>query len=145
MDILNETLNTKGDSKKCPVIFLFKDDKLLIGLRNYTPDKWKTVSVWTVPGGRCDEGELLGETLKREVVEETGIENFEITNYLGEVPGAKEGDAIFVFTGKTNEEPKLIEPEKFSEWKWSILSQIPDNFINPESLALVKSKTTPTL
>jgi len=131
---LNIILQKKGNNKDVPVAFIFKNDKLLIGLRNYTPDKWKTVSVWTVPGGRCDAGETLEITLRRELLEEVGIDDLKIIKYLGSLPGAKEGDIVYVFKAETNQEPKLMEPEKFSEWKWCQVSEIPSNFINPKSL-----------
>jgi len=136
-NILESILQKKGDDKDVPVAFIFKNDKLLIGLRTYTPDKWKAISVWTAPGGRCNNGETLETTLKREVSEEVGIDDLIITKYLGSVPGAKEGDIVFVFRAETSQEPKLMEPEKFSEWKWCKISEIPSNFINPEALKLI--------
>jgi hypothetical protein len=57
---------------------------------------------------------------------------------LGEVPGAMPGDTLFFFIGTTDEEPRLMEPEKFSEWKWCGLSEMPENFINHAALALAK-------
>jgi ADP-ribose pyrophosphatase YjhB (NUDIX family) len=138
MTTLEKYLKKIGTDKMCPVAIILKDDKLLIGLRNYTPDKWKKISVWTAPGGRCDDGETLEQTLRRETSEEVGITDLKITNYLGTIPGAKEGDVVFAFEAETNQEPKLMEPEKFSEWKWCKLSEIPDNFINPPTLKLIK-------
>lgn len=137
MNNLKTALQKIGNNKDVPIAFIFKNDKLLIGLRNYTPDKWKSVSVWTAPGGRCDDGETLEITLRREVFEEVGINNLKITKYLGSVPGAKDGDVVFVFRAETTQEPKPMEPEKFSEWKWCKVSEIPSNFINPESLKLI--------
>ena len=116
-NILEAILQKKGDDKDVPVAFIFKNDKLLIGLRTYTPDKWKAISVWTAPGGRCNNGETLETTLRREVFEEVGIDDLIITKYLGSVPGAKEGDIVFVFRAETSQEPKLMELAKFSEWK----------------------------
>lgn len=139
MDKLNKTLQKIGSDKDVPVAFVFRDDKLLIGLRNYTPDKWKNISVWTAPGGRCDGSETLETTLRREVAEEVGINDLKITGYLGSVPGAKEGDLVYVFKAQTTQEPKLMEPEKFSEWQWCKVPEIPSNFINPETLKLIKS------
>ena len=130
-------LQKKGSNKDVPIAFIFKNNRLLIGLRNYTPDKWKSISVWTAPGGRCDGGETMETTLRREVLEEVGIDDLTITEYLGSVTGAKEGDIVFVFKAETSQEPKLMEPGKFSEWKWCEVSQIPSNFINPESLKLI--------
>lgn len=134
---MDNILQKIGNIKDVPIAFIFKNDKLLIGLRNYTPDKWKTISVWTAPGGRCDGSETLEITLRREVMEEVGITDLKITQYLGTVPGAKEGDVVYVFKAETNQEPKLMEPEKFSEWEWCPISEIPANFINPESLKLL--------
>ena len=39
----------------------------------------------------------------------------------GEVPGAKEGDIVLMFYCTTKQEAKLMEPEKFSEWKWVLI------------------------
>jgi ADP-ribose pyrophosphatase YjhB (NUDIX family) len=137
MSGMDDILQKIGSRTDAPVAFIFKGDKLLIGLRNYTPDKWKKISVWTAPGGRCDEGETLETTLRREVEEEVGITDLKIIKYLGTVPGAKEGDVVYVFKAETNQEPKLMEPEKFSEWKWCPISEIPANFINPAALKLL--------
>ncbi len=138
MDLLNKTLSTVGSNKLCPVVFVFKGNMILIGLRNYTPDKWKAISVWTVPGGRCDDGETLEQALRRELKEEVGISELDITEFLGEVPGAKWGDKVCVFKAITQQEPRLMEPTKFSEWKWTKISDVPNNFINPEALKLIK-------
>lgn len=132
------TLQKIGKNTDIPAAFIIKNGELLIGLRNYTPDKWKEISVWTVPAGRCEENETLEATLKREVSEEVGINDLKIIDYLGTVPGVKEGDTLFVFRAETNQEPQLMEPEKFSEWKWCSISEIPSNFINPKLLELIK-------
>lgn len=127
-------LSRIGDKTTCPVAAIIKDGKILVGFRHYTPDKWKTISVWTFPGGRCDEGETLEKTLRRETAEEVGIIDLEIIDYVGEILGAKEGDVVPIFLCKTNQDYKLMEPEKFSEWKWIDLQEFingnPKPFIN---------------
>jgi 8-oxo-dGTP diphosphatase len=129
-----------GTALMCPVAIIMKDKKVLMGLRHYTADKWKQISVWTIPGGRCDEGELVEQTLRRETYEETGIRNITIGEYLGEVPGAKEGDHVLLFVATTTEEPTLMEPEKFSEWRWFAADELPEQFINPEALKVIRSE-----
>jgi len=131
-------LDIIGNNLMCPVVALIDDNKLLIGLRHYTSDKWQVVSVWTLPGGRCDEGETLRTTLEREVVEEIGITNFQISKFLGVVPGAKKGDVVYTFVGETKQKPKLMEPEKFSEWTWVDIDKVPVNFINNDALDLIR-------
>jgi ADP-ribose pyrophosphatase YjhB (NUDIX family) len=130
-----QKISTKGDIVVC---FFFRDNKLLIGLRNYKANEWKAISVWTVPGGHCEEGETFDDSLKREVLEEIGVNDLVISEYLGVVAGAKEGDTVYVFKAETKQEPRLMEPENFSEWRWSLLTDIPTNFINPEALKLIK-------
>ncbi len=127
-----------GTKEICPAAMLMKNGKILIGLRNYTADKYKDISVWTFPGGRCGNGEVIEKTLKREVLEETGIGDFIIHSFLGGVSGAKNGDIVYIFKCSTKQEPKLLEPEKFSEWRWVKFSDIPQNFINPKVLELIK-------
>lgn len=130
-----------GNEVTCPAAFILKDSKVLVGHRHYTSEKWKTVSVWTVPGGRGDVGETVERTLRREIAEETGITELAILAYVQDIPGAKEGDIVPVFLCETAQEPTLMEPEKFSEWRWVPLADFaagaPGDFINPAARALV--------
>jgi ADP-ribose pyrophosphatase len=135
---LKENLSKVGARAICPAVAIIRNGKMLIGLRNYTPEKFKKISLWTTPGGRCDEGETIEQALRRETGEETGIVKLEFIAYLGEVNGAKEGDVVPCFVGATDEDPRLMEPEKFSEWKWCDPNDIPENFINPLALILIK-------
>lgn len=123
----------------CTAGIFLKDGKVLLGLRNYKTQQYKDGDFWTTPGGRCDEGEEIEVTLRREVEEEIGVKNFEIKEKLGMVPGAKEGDEVRVFLCETAEEEKLMEPEKFKEWRWFDPKEIPDNFINSNILKIIKN------
>lgn len=134
-----EELNEIGNDKICPIALIIKEGKILIGLRNYTADKYKEISVWTLPGGRCDLNEKIETILRRETAEEVGINDLTIKEFLGQVTGAKEGDIVYVFKCGTNQEPQLLEPEKFSEWRWSDINDIPANFINPKVLDLINN------
>ena len=122
----------------CTAGIFIRDGKVLLGLRRYEAKHYKDADFWTTPGGRCDEGEDVETTLRREVLEEIGIEAFEIYRELGMVPGAKEGDEVHVFLCGTNEQEKLMEPEKFTEWKWFFKDEIPENFINENVLEMIK-------
>ncbi len=132
-----DELRIVGNSKTCVAACIIRGGRLLIGLRHYTPDKWKKVDMWTTPGGRCETGETIEAALRRETVEEVGINGLKIAAFLGIVPGAMPGDTLYVFACETGEEPRLMEPEKFSEWKWEEPDKIPANFINPAALKLI--------
>jgi len=136
---MQEILSKFGDGILCPCALFFKEKRVLMGLRNYTLEKWKDISVWTLPGGRSEGGETIGETLRREVFEETGISNFEIKEFLGEFPGAKEGDVCLLFLCETIQNEKLAEPEKFSGWKWFLPDNLPTNFINEPVMGFIRS------
>lgn len=136
-----EILSKTGDQNTCVAAAVIRDGKILLGYRNYTPDKWKQISVWTTPGGRCDPGETIEQTLRRETREETGIIDLNIIEYLGEVPGAKAGDFVPVFVCATKQDAVLMEPEKFSQWRWvpfvEYLSGAPWNEMNPAAHTLI--------
>lgn len=136
MDTIQQ-LDIVGDSSHCTSAIIVRNEKILLGLRHYTKDKWKVISVWTTPGGRCDAGESLETTLRRETAEETGITQLDIKQFICEVPGAIPSDRVFAFLCESTEEPILMEPEKFSEWRWFALEDIPENFINAELLRVL--------
>ena len=127
--MMQEKLSEAGNVKMCPIAVIMRDGNVLTGLRNYTKDKWKDISVWTIPGGRCEEGETLEQALRREVAEEVGITDFAIVDFIGEVPGAKDGDVVPMFFCTTAQDATLMEPEKFSEWRWITK----EDYINGES------------
>src|SRR6185436_18294773 len=131
-------LNNKGDIKTVTQAIIFKEGKVLCGLRNYTKDKSENKSVWTCPGGRCDNGETVEQTLKRGAEEEIGVNDLKIEKFLGEVRGVYMDDKFLVYLCSTKQEPKLMEPEKFSEWKWFNPEEIPNNYINKEIRRLIR-------
>lgn len=129
--VLGQKLNEVGTPTHCTAAVVLNDrQEILLGLRNYKNDKWKEISVWTTPGGRCNKGETLGSNLRRETYEEVGITQLDILHYLCSAPGAKDPDIVEVFVCRSKETPQLCEPDKFTEWRWFPTTQIPQNFIN---------------
>jgi 8-oxo-dGTP diphosphatase len=61
-----------------------RDDALLMVRRGREPNQ----GLWSIPGGRVEHGEFLADAVRREVLEETGIE-VEVGEMVGilEVPG----------------------------------------------------------
>lgn len=134
---LKEILSKKGNNITCPIAVFIKDNRVLSGYRHYKLDDGKNLSVWTCPGGRCDVGETVEETLRREVYEEIGIKDFTIVEYIGQIEGAKKGDIGLIFLCETSQSPRLMEPEKFSEWRWFSLEELPKSFINKNAKKVI--------
>ncbi|PCI29569.1 hypothetical protein COB55_02000 [Candidatus Wolfebacteria bacterium] len=122
-----------GTNTTCPIAIIIRDGSILMGHRHYT----KTLSVWTCPGGRCDPEEIVEQALRREVKEEVGITDLKIEEYLGEVVGAKEGDRVPVFVCSSSQDFTLMEPEKFSEWKWVSFYEYRKKDFSPQVKKLV--------
>lgn len=141
---MEDILNLPGDGVLCVVAAVFNEKgEVLLGLRHYG-NKYGTelavTSVWTMPGGRSDEGETIGECLTREVKEEVGID-VEPVECLGEFPGARKGDVLHMFQCTYTGTPINNEPHKFEKWEWFAVEQFPENYINPHTWeALMRRK-----
>ncbi|MDO8521443.1 MAG: NUDIX hydrolase [bacterium] len=137
-------LEQRGDAHTCTSAVIIREGKILLGLRHYTPDTWKAVSVWTTPGGRCEPWESVEEGLRRETKEETDIDDLIIKRFIGKMPAAGDKrDTLWVFLCETPLEARLMEPEKFSDWRWFPLDELPENFINPELMGAILANVAP--
>ncbi len=125
--------------KDCAVAAVLREGRILVGLRHYTAEKWKEISVWTLPGGRCEPGETPEDAMRREAREEVGLTDLRVIAGLGTVPGAFEGDVLHVFVAESSQEPVNMEPEKFGAWEWKRPDELDSDFINPAALAAIKA------
>jgi len=105
---------------------LFKDSKLLVLKR--TLDKKFLPGVWEIPGGKVHWGEDLNAALKREFMEETGLEikslrPFNVWSYLPikfQHSASTEKFCIEVdfLVNVKNSDKIQLSPEEHSEFKW---------------------------
>lgn len=108
-------------------VFVFNtENKLLLGKRIGKVG----YGTWCLPGGHFEFGEHLSEAAKRELKEETSLEasELEFIQMLNQPGTAVHYVHMNFLAKKWSGEPKLTEPNKFAEWKWFDLNNLPEMF-----------------
>ena len=125
------------------IIVLNKENKVFVGKRKDNPgDKWQ------MPQGGVDEGEDYISAMKRELLEETSIENIKIIKeiekiYQYELPenlvgiiwkgkyrGQKQKWFITRFLGEEKEINLNTKHAEFVDWKWIEPKLLPEVIVN---------------
>lgn len=118
-------------------VMIIKQGQVLLGKRN--PDSVKADSslhgegTWTMPGGKVHFGETFEDAGIRETMEETGlkINKPEVISLSNDIVS----DAHFATVGLLCEdfegEPKPMEPEVITEWKWFNFNDLPSPLFPP--------------
>lgn len=113
--------------------------EVLLGRRHEDPTKADSElhgeGTWTMPGGKLDFQETLLDGIYREALEETGIKiNKEKLNIIS-VADDMSADNHYVTVGFLCEdfdgEPKIMEPEEITEWRWYNLDNLPERVFPP--------------
>ena len=125
------------------IIVLNKQNKIFVGKRRDNPgDKWQ------MPQGGVDEGEDFITAMKRELLEETSIQNIKIIKeidkiYQYELPenligiiwkgkyrGQKQKWFITRFLGEEKEINLNTKHAEFIDWKWIEPKLLPEVIVN---------------
>ncbi len=124
-------------------MILNDNGQVLLGHRNDDPIKASSdlhgEGCWTLPGGKLDWGETLLDGAARETLEETNIEvdksKAKLISVTNEIrPGTHYVTVGFLWEYKTWQgEPKAMEPEEITEWKWYNLDSLPHNMFLPSA------------
>jgi len=122
---------------------IFRDGHLLLGKRKGSHG----AGTWSFPGGHVDFGEEPIDSVRREIMEETGLEVGDIHLY-GPLPYVnthfyEEGKQYITlyFTVKyIGGAPKLMEPEKCSVWQWFPAKVLPHPLFEPIAFGGITDK-----
>ncbi len=127
-------------------VILLKNNQILLGHRHDDPEKASSelngAGKWTMPGGKFHFGESFEDGAKREVMEETGIELIKVdvlcvNNDLIET-------AHFITIGMLAKnfigDPKVMEPDEITEWKWFKINKLPTPMYFPSTKVLENYK-----
>lgn len=123
-------------------VMIIKDNKILLGKRNEDPNKADSElhgeGTWSCPGGKLEFREKIKDCARREVLEETGIKINDLK--LITVTNDTVHDAHFVTLGLLSEdfegEPKVMEPDEMTEWKWFPLNNLPKPMFFPSEKSI---------
>lgn len=133
-------------------VIVLRGNKVLLGKRNEDAEKADSLlhgeGTWTLPGGKLDFREDILDCAWREAYEETSIKISKGKLKLISVTNDVVEDAHFVTIGFVCDdfegEPRVMEPDEITEWKWFDLDSLPNpmffpsekmikNFINKEN------------
>jgi len=122
---------------------IFRDSHLLLGLRKGSHG----AGTWSFPGGHVDFGEEPIDSVRREIMEETGLEVGDIHPY-GPLPYVnthfhEEGKQYITlyFTVKyVGGAPKVMEPMKCERWAWFPAHNLPRPLFEPIAFGGISDK-----
>ena len=105
-------------------IIVKNGNRILIGERI----RGHGAGVYQIPGGHLEFGETFEEAAKREVFEETGIDNIEIAGIVSlgnDIAFDKHYVSIGVLAEYVGGTIKDVEPKNSRNWKWYDIHNLP--------------------
>lgn len=115
-------------------IFIINNDELLLGKRKNCYGE----GTWALPGGHLEQGESLIDCVKRELLEELGIEGlrFKLISALDVIDERGHYIHISFLLEKFSGEIQNREPDLCYEWQFFALDNLPENIFDPHKKIL---------
>jgi 8-oxo-dGTP diphosphatase len=112
-------------------VLVVRDGSVLLGLRRGSHG----AGTWSPPGGHLEYGEDPVECLRREALEEAGIQ-LGACSFVGitnDIFAAEDRHYVTLFyTGAiASGTPTVLEPDKCDAWQWWAWDALPDNLFLP--------------
>jgi ADP-ribose pyrophosphatase YjhB (NUDIX family) len=127
-------------------VMLLKDRKVLLGRRHDDAEKADSAlrgeGTWTMPGGKLEFGESFEQGAKREVLEETGmiLKNPRVICVNNDKNEHAHFITIGVLATDFEGEPRVMEPDEITEWRWFTSQELPKNIFPPSKKILENFK-----
>lgn len=106
-------------------VYVRKEGKVLMGKRLSEIGR----GTWCAPGGKLDMFEEVLDCARRETMEETGvdIDNARIIGMMNDISRAQNLHYITIAVAADwkSGNVHLMEPDKFSEWRWFSWNKLP--------------------
>jgi len=106
-------------------VIIVKDNKVLLGKRKNAHGEGD----WAFPGGHLEMNEAWEDCVKREVMEEVGIEvkNIRFASATNDIfeKESKHYITLFMMTNYAAGEVQAMEPEKCEQWQWFEWDNLP--------------------
>ncbi|MBI2798243.1 NUDIX domain-containing protein [Candidatus Saccharibacteria bacterium] len=121
---------------------VLNDGKILLGKRHDDPAKASSLlngaGTWTMPGGKLHFGESFEDGAKRETLEETGIslKEVEVISINNDCVEGAHFVTVGLFSTKFTGEPKVMEPDEITAWRWFDLNDLPKPIYFPSQKIL---------
>lgn len=98
---------------------------------------------WCFPGGHLEFGESFEECALRETAEEVGVNLKQLRfQCVANIKKYQKHHVLIGFIADWKSvEPKLLEPDKFSEWKWFSLDKLPKPLFEASRLMIYSYET----
>lgn len=108
-------------------VVVVRDGRVLFGRRISE----HATGTWSMPGGKQEAGESIEDAGARELLEETGLVATGVIKapVFTDSVFAAEGNhfvALYVIATVPEGEPRVMEPDKFAEWRWVSWDEIPE-------------------
>ncbi len=121
------------------IMILNNKNQVLLGKRHNDPEKADSElhgeGTWTMPGGKLHFKEEFKDAALRETLEETGIEidknKLEIISVTNDMVSDNHFVTIGFLCRNFKGEPKVMEPDEITEWKWFDLDDLPSPIFSP--------------
>lgn len=118
-------------------VIIHKDGKILLGKRHDDPEKADSelqgAGTWTIPGGKLEQNDGIKEGAKKEAKEETDIDvdDLQLASVTNDIKEEKHFVTLGFIAKEFSGEPKVMEPDEITEWRWFDINNLPSPIFFP--------------